>query len=137
MHETTREFGKYPVTSVTTESQDMALIDFEDQTSITVSTTHKFLMDNGDWKQVFEIRADDCIKGIDTDKRVSSLRSIGSGPAVKITIDDAHTYVADGLISHNVKKQYYMTPVYYTGSGEWDLSNFGHGVRWPTLNSQF
>ena len=47
------------------------------------------------------LKIGDTIKGIELDKTVKSIISMGTGPVMKIEIDDAHTYVSNGLISHN------------------------------------
>jgi hypothetical protein len=103
MHEHTREFGVYPVTAMDIEEQPMVNIVFTDKSTLSVSRSHKFLMATGNWQQVFELGKGSVIKGLDFDKTIQTVDTIGLAPAVKITVADAHTYIADGLISHNVK----------------------------------
>jgi hypothetical protein len=55
------------------------------------------------WKQVFQLLPGDVIKGLDVNKTIVDIEPLGVGPVVKITVEDAHTYIAGGLISHNVK----------------------------------
>ena len=105
VHENTREFGTFPVTATEIEPQHMVNIIFTDGTTLSVSKTHKFLMTAGNWKQVFELESlTDVIKGLEIDKTVESITDIGIAPAVKLTVADAHTYIAAGLISHNIKQ---------------------------------
>lgn len=40
------------------------------------------------------------IQGWDTIDIVAGITHIGMGPVVQLEIDDAHTYVANGLLSH-------------------------------------
>lgn len=102
-HETSGRYTNYPVTAVEIDQQPRVRIEFDDTTNIIVSDTHKFLMNDLSWKQVFQLAPGDTIKGIGINKTVSGMESLGIGPVVKITVDQAHTYVAGGLISHNVK----------------------------------
>jgi hypothetical protein len=102
-HETTGVFGSYPITAVEIVEQQRVKILFDDGTNMIVSDTHKFLMQDLEWRQVFQLSVGDTVKGLLVDKTVVDMESIGVGPVVKITVDRAHTYVASGLISHNVK----------------------------------
>lgn len=112
MHEHTREFGIFPVTAVEIEDQPMVTIVFTDDSTLTVSRTHKFFMASGDWKQVFELGQGDIVKGLVIDKTIQNVTTLGLAPAVKITVADAHTYIADEMISHNVKAIVDETIVY-------------------------
>jgi hypothetical protein len=103
MHETTKEFGKFMVTDVKIEDQPMVNISFTDNTTLSVSRSHKFLMASGNWQQVFEIGEESVIKGFEVDKTIKSIVELGLAPAVKLTVKDAHTYISEGLISHNIK----------------------------------
>ena len=105
-HETTGAFGNYPITAIEIIEQPRVQIWFDDGTDMIVSDTHKFLMQDLTWRQVFQLSVGDTIKGLVIDKSVVSTESIGFGPVVKITVDQAHTYIAGGLISHNVKNDY-------------------------------
>jgi len=124
MHETTKEFGKFMVTDVKIEDQPMVNISFTDNTTLSVSRSHKFLMASGNWQQVFEIGEESVIKGFEVDKTIKSIVELGLAPAVKLTVKDAHTYISEGLISHNVKDG-----SNYGTCGEW---KFGSGC--PCLN---
>jgi hypothetical protein len=103
-HEITGVFDNYTVTFVEIIEQPRVNIQFDDGTDIIVSDTHKFLMQDLVWKQVFQLLPGDVIKGLDVDKTIVSMESLGVGPVVKITVDQAHTYISDGLISHNIKE---------------------------------
>jgi intein/homing endonuclease len=86
--------------------QPMMNIAFTDGTTLRVSKTHKFLMVDGSWKQVFELFESgqgSVIKGLEIDKTIQTIEHVGAGPAVKLTVEDAHTYISDGLVSHNIK----------------------------------
>jgi hypothetical protein len=103
MHENTKEFGVFAVTDMSIEEQPMVNIIFTDGIILSVSETHKFLMAGGDWQQVFELGEGSVIKGLEVNKTIQRIDNIGVAPAVKLTVEDAHTYIADGMISHNIK----------------------------------
>ena len=100
-HETTGVFDNYPITFVEIIEQPRVSIQFDNGTDMIVSDTHKFLMWDLVWKQVFQLLPGDVIKGIDVNKTIIDIEPLGIGPVVKITVDCAHTYIAAGLISHN------------------------------------
>jgi hypothetical protein len=102
-HETTGVFDNYPITFVEIIEQPRVSIQFDDGTDMIVSNTHKFLMWDLVWKQVFQLSSGNVIKGLDVNKTVVDIQPLGIGTVVKITVEDAHTYIAGGLISHNVK----------------------------------
>ena len=101
MHEVTGTFDVYPVTAVRIEQHTMAVITFTDSSTLRVSTTHKFFMASGEWKQTFDLATGDVVRGLTADKTVESITNTGFGDAVRITVEDAHTYIAEGIISHN------------------------------------
>ena len=51
------------------------------------------------WINSEHLEAGDVINGF----TVQETNDLGDGPVVKITIDDAHTYIMEDLLSHNVK----------------------------------
>jgi len=102
IHETTGVWGNYKVSDVETiGNQDKILINFSDGTDISVSKSHKFLMIDNNWKIASDLLIDDSIRGIESNKTISLLTAIGLGDVVKIEVEDAHTYVSAGVISHN------------------------------------
>jgi hypothetical protein len=110
-HETTGEFNNYAITAVEIVEQPRVQIQFDDGTDMIVSDTHKFLMQDLEWRQVFQLSAGNIIKGSVVDKTIAGMEPIGVGPVVKITVDRAHTYIAGGLISHNTKNSSYTDVV--------------------------
>jgi len=102
-HETTGVFDNYPITAIQIVEQPRVQIQFDDGTGMIVSDSHRFLMWDLAWRQVFQLVPGDTIKGWDTNKSVVGMAPLGVGPVVMMTVDRAHTYIADGLISHNVK----------------------------------
>lgn len=106
LHEATFVYGDFPVEYVEIIQQPKVEITFADQQQITVSTTHKFLNDAMKWVQVKDMAVGDKVLtapdvGADNYKVVAKMVQLGDGPVVKMTVTDAHTYIADGLVSHN------------------------------------
>ena len=136
MHEKTLAFGAYPVEYVEELDQPKALVLFDDGSSMLVSHSHKFFMVGGEWKQVYQLEAGDTVKAAPstTDKTVIGLDPKGDGPVMKFTVTDAHTYISDGLISHNSKakggvvRQMAMGG-YAIGGGLGSLGTYSDGGR--------
>jgi len=63
---------------------------------IICSLSHKFYV-NDSWKEAKELTAGDEVSG----KKLISKEKVESGDVVFITIKDAHTYICEGLLSHN------------------------------------
>lgn len=103
MHETTKEYGMYKVLNAELVDQPKLRFTFKDGTSVVVSNTHRFLMGNDIWNSAFNLLAGESIKAIDGVKTITSITSVGIGPVVKFEIEDAHTYISAGLLSHNTK----------------------------------
>ena len=53
------------------------------------------------WIRVSALTVGTAIQGWDTIDIVAGITDIGFGPVVRLEIPDAHTYVADGMLSHN------------------------------------
>ena len=63
---------------------------------IICSLSHKFYV-NDSWKEAKELAAGDEVSG----KKLISKENVENGDVVFITIKDAHTYICEGLLSHN------------------------------------
>jgi len=61
-------------------------------------------MSDGEWLQSYKLIVGNVIKGVDINKTIKSIDKIGIGLVVKFEINEAHTYIAAGLISHNLKQ---------------------------------
>ena len=101
LHETTFELGEYEVKEAEILYQDRLQITFEDDSIIKVSDTHKFLMIDNSWKSSCKLVNGDVIKGLNINKKVISIEKVGIGKVIRFSIIDAHTYISEGLISHN------------------------------------
>ena len=95
-HEKGFELGEYKVEykNVVNDVQKIKLI--FDKTEIICSFTHKFLVDKS-WKEAKNMKINDEVSG----KKLLSTEEVEDGDVVHITVEDAHTYICEGLLSHN------------------------------------
>ena len=101
LNEFTGEYNDYEVVFKDTIIEQKMKIIFTDNTSITTSISHKFLDLDLDWIEASVLRIGDIIKGKDSDKVISIIEYIGKGEVIRLQIQTAHTYIANGLIPHN------------------------------------
>jgi intein/homing endonuclease len=70
---------------------------FKFETSeIICSDVHKFYA-NGAWKEAKDMEIGDVVSG----QKLLLIEDYPDGDVVKITVADAHTYICEGLLSHN------------------------------------
>lgn len=99
MHEHTREWGAYEVTVVESSDNEKVKIVFTDDSEVKCSANHRFFINEIDM-----IRAYDLTPGYKLgNKEVKDVFYIGTGEVIHIEVDQAHTYVMEGLLSHNLK----------------------------------
>jgi len=67
-----------------------------DESEIICSLTHKFLVDDS-WKEAKDMIIGDEVSG----KKLISTELVENGDVIHITVKDAHTYICEGLLSHN------------------------------------
>ena len=67
-----------------------------DGSEIICSLSHKFYV-NDSWKEARDLKVGDKV----SDKKLTSKESVENGDVIFITIEDAHTYICEGLLSHN------------------------------------
>ncbi len=96
-HETTLEWGHHPVTRVAVVSDEPRLLVRFADLDFVCSHTHKFYSEEGGWVEARQLATGDEISG----KEVLEVVQHDAGPVVSITVEDAHTYVCEGLLSHN------------------------------------
>jgi hypothetical protein len=110
IHEHSREPGTFKILEAERMIQPKVEIEFANGKKLKVSSTHKFLMSDDSWKKVCDISVGESVMGMNYDviydlssKEIVSITDIGDGEVIKFEIDQAHTYITEGLISHNVK----------------------------------
>ena len=64
---------------------------------IICSLTHKFYV-NDSWKEAQDMVIGDEV----SDKKLVAIEDVEYGDVVHITIEDAHTYICEDLLSHNI-----------------------------------
>tara|TARA_R100001079_G_scaffold1907_1_gene1580 strand:- start:919 stop:1593 length:675 start_codon:yes stop_codon:yes gene_type:complete len=95
-HEETLKLGEYKVEYVNIlENVEKIKFTF-DKNIIICSSTHKFYV-NDSWKEAKDMVIGDVV----SDKNLTAIESVEDGDVVHITIEDAHTYICEGLLSHN------------------------------------
>ena len=102
-HEHTFAWGEFTVTAkeIVTQPKLEVVFNYAPQgKTVIVSKSHRFWVDSRNaWINSEYLEAGDVINGY----TVQETNDLGDGPVVKITIDDAHTYIMEDLLSHNVK----------------------------------
>lgn len=96
-HEHTLEWGVYPVIYKEIIPQAKRVkVSFDDGEFIG-SWDHKFFVSVDNWVTIKNLQAGDIVGG----KVVKAVEDYDEGPVVFLTIEDAHTYVCQGVLSHN------------------------------------
>jgi hypothetical protein len=111
IHEHTRNPGTFKILEAEKMIQPKVEVEFANGKKLKVSSTHKFLMSDDSWKKVCDISVGESVMGMNYDviydlssKEIVSITDIGDGEVIKFEIEDAHTYITEGFVSHNVKQ---------------------------------
>lgn len=95
VHEETGEWGNFIISHASTIMSDRITLTLGDK-KFTCSRNHKF-RDGDKW-----IRADQIVGGRKLDGiPVTEIEDAGYGEVVHIVVDEAHTYICEGFLSHN------------------------------------
>jgi hypothetical protein len=96
-HEHTLEWGAYEVIHKEIIPNVARLkIKFQDREFVG-SYDHKFSVEKDVWVKASDVKVGDVLSG----STVTDIENAESGPVVMLTIEDAHTYISQGLLSHN------------------------------------
>lgn len=100
-HENTLDWGNFEVIYKEIITQPKLEIVFSNSDKkVIVSESHRFWVESKTaWINSKDLEAGDIINGSVFEKS----NKLGDGPVVKITIDEAHTYIMEGFLSHNMK----------------------------------
>jgi hypothetical protein len=101
-HETTNEWGVYPVSAVEMSEDERWEVLLEDGRSFVGSPNHR-VHTGEDWTEIHALKAGDKLVQPEGFGVVKSSAKLDHGAVVKITVADAHTYISEGFLSHNVK----------------------------------
>jgi hypothetical protein len=117
MHEHTKLWNYYKITYYEQTEKPKFLVTFTDNTTLTASHSHKVYMGRDIWMQLFDLKPGDCVVSHSgMPKEILSIQDIGLGTVISMEIENAHTYIANDIISHNVK-----TPTPYTWYSEYQI----------------
>ena len=105
-HETTMEWGNFKVTHSEIIPNAKRLNIKLDGKDFICSVDHKFYKD-GAWIDAKDVKVGDVL----SDKVVTEIAEHSTGDVVQITVDDAHTYICEGVLSHNKSPVGPKTPV--------------------------
>lgn len=98
-HENTGEWGYYTI-SVLTRKQQPILYISTTLGDIECSTTHLMLVD-GEYIEAGKLSVGSIVSHMTGDAEIVEIITKDVSEVIEFTIDDAHTYVAGGFISHN------------------------------------
>ena len=113
-HENTLKWGDYTVSHVSIISDSKRLKLVFNTTEIVCSLSHKMYVDNKGWTKAEDMQSDDVVSG----HTLKDVMEWEAGDVVKITVKDAHSYIAAGLLSHNKKYAYpYVNPAQRRNKG--------------------
>mgnify|MGYP003126259807 FL=1 len=95
-HEESFKLGDYEVEHVDIVSDVEKIKLTFDKSTIICSLSHKFYVGDS-WKEAKDMVIGDVV----SDNKLVAIESVEDGDVVHITIKDAHTYICEGLLSHN------------------------------------
>lgn len=104
MHEFSNIWGYFKVLNHEIVTQPKLLLTFTDGTTLTASKSHKIYQGKNTWKAIENLVSGERLvtfSGIM--KELLSIEDIGDGLVVSMEIENAHTYVAADIVSHNIK----------------------------------
>jgi len=102
LHDETFVYGDFPVEYVNVLQRPKVEALFDDGQKIIISITHKFLTADNKWEKISDIEIGTSIRGFgDVTKKLVSVTDVGTGPVIEMVVTDAHTYISEGLVSHN------------------------------------
>lgn len=118
-HEVTKDLGTYEVTHVESIQDAKRLqIEFE-HVDFVCSHDHKFYKD-GDWVKASELEEGDVVGLAPNEYEVLGVSEFDDGEVIRITVDEAHTYVCEGILSHN-KQPIYEPPIFFEFDPWWSI----------------
>jgi hypothetical protein len=114
-HETTGEWGNFPVTIVRKGEDTRWVILFEGGVEFVGTFNHPVMVGNA-WVEIQHLKAGDKVLQPEGFAVVKSAEYFDHGPIVKIEVQDAHTYLTEGFLSHN--KMMAQEPMYTQVAGD-------------------
>ncbi len=81
------------------------MLEFGNGETITVSNSHKFLLESGEFASIRDLRSGARLKTLTGIAVLEKLTKLGRGDVIRFEIDQAHTYLAAGFVSHNTSRK--------------------------------
>ena len=100
-HETQNVWGSYKVVSKEMSTDERWKVLFDDGTEFAGTYNHRVF--TTDWCEIRNLVPGDKVLKPEGFLTVVSSTHLDNGDVVKITVEDAHTYLTEGFLSHNVK----------------------------------
>ena len=104
-HEKTDEWGVYPVTAVSFGEDERWEVVLEDGRTFLGTFNHRVCAIDKDWIEIRDLQPGDKLVQPEGVGVVKSSTQKDRGTIVKITVADAHTYISEGFLSHNIKNE--------------------------------
>jgi hypothetical protein len=101
-HETTGQWGNFPVIAVEQGEDTRWAVLFEGGAEFVGTYNHRVMTDK-EWTEIQHLRAGDKVVQHEGFAVVKTVKYLDHGPVVKIEVQDAHTYLSEGVLSHNIK----------------------------------
>ena len=133
LNENTLNRGNHKVTYVAIKQSTILELDISGK-KIKCSTSHKFYSNN-EWVTSSDLVVGQKVSLLDGEVEFTGSTELGEGDVVKITVEDAHTYICEGFLSHNktppqkkkaIKEKldvFVGLPPEYQAGGKKDMSN--------------
>ena len=99
-HEDTLEWGEHKITYVEIKGSEKLVLTF-DNLEFICSTSHKFYVEGKGWTSVNQMEIGDFVIGLEESHKLLEVNDSSYGDVVVIQVEDAHTYISEGLLSHN------------------------------------
>ena len=99
----TLEPGIYHVDSVEVVRNEGCELLFTDGRTLQCSINHRLRLVDGDWVEAASLNPGDRLVGVPEAVVTAPPRPIGEIDVVKVSVEGARTYLADGILSHNDK----------------------------------
>ena len=101
LHEKTLKRGQHKVTVVEETKTELLSLNFSGQI-FKCAPTHQFhFADKKEWVKAKDLTQGDKVLLLDGEKEFTELEKIKKGIGIHLTVDEAHTYICDGILSHN------------------------------------
>ena len=110
LHEKTLKRGSHEVTYVEIIDSEVLELNFSGEI-LHCSPTHKlYLPKEEKWIEVKDLKKKDIVSLLDGDIAFTSRTKLDDGQVVVIKVDKAHTYICEGILSHNKGNTTYHAP---------------------------